>query len=1534
MRFLDNNKSRMNFKVTITVLFSCLLLTVSSQLCNAQNVKSFSVAQDDFIKELGDYMSNIENKEEKNKCKIAADDFIKDWNGGIFSDSVKRQLIKSSNIMLKHKMKVVPHFYAFLNTVVNIASSPQSTTDSRLLTNFLNSVNYIINNGQAKHFTSYLENIDAVIKNNILQQTNTTLWKTSKVFDKFVFDTVPRFIFRDIDLKCYANKDSSVINNTFGIFYPLTEKWKGMKGKINWKRAGLSEDSVYAMFAHYAIDLKHNKYTADSVTFYDKYFFSKPMIGSVEEKILYEVNEEKASYPRFDSYDKRIVLKNIFKDIDYNGGFSLYGSKLLGKGDKHQDAELTFIRHKKRNITTKQQTAGSESYATDSIYKFINCKSKIFLIYKDRIASEQASITIYYQGDSIYHPGLRMKYIKQNRELSLLRYEEGQAQSPYFDTYHKVDMYFEALTWKMDENKVDLAMIKGPGLTSEAKFQSFNFFTIDKYLKIQGIDEVNPLEEIRAYSVKNKTREFFIDEYASFIKKSPNSAKALLLTLSNMGFLIYNLETDKITIKERLFYYLAAKHKRTDYDVIEFNSLVTGQKSNATLEIDNFNLTVRGVNIVSLSDSQRVYIFPDNRELVLKKNRDFNFNGRVHAGMFDFYGKQFAFDYDKFKLNLPKVDSLTFMVKSFDKNTEGKRHLVKVKSVIEDISGDLAVDNPKNKSGLMHYPGFPILNSKKESFVYYNKKYIQKGVYSKEKFFYKIYPFTIDSLANFKTERMMFAGILNSAGIFPDIEEPLKVQPDYSLGFTKNTTDAGYPAYAGKGTFYNNVDLSNKGLRGDGSLSYLASTTKSNEFIFFPDSMNTLAQNYELKEQTSNTEYPYVTGEDVKIHWMPYKDLMRVSSLQKTIAMYKDQTNLIGMLYLSPSGLRGRGKMDFHDAEIESRVYRYKNMTFDADTADFSMKAFGNKEISFITHNYKARVDFNSRKGDFISNGGGSKVEFPVNQYICFMDEFEWYMDTQELSLSDSKNRSEKYDNLSKKELIEIDLTGSKFISVNPTQDSLQFFSPKAKYNLKDNIIFAQGVKIIKVADAAIFPDKGDVTVLKKAEMKPLEHSTVIANTTTEYHNIYDATVNILSRKKYIGAGKYDYIDESEKKQQLYLDKIGVDSTLQSYGKGYIAPEIKFKLSDAFDYVGEFKLLASKEFLTFNGAVRIKQSCDSLSEWLKFKLEINPKEIYIPVASRPEDYHKRPIFAAFFLSEDTSGVYSRFLYKRSSDKDSTLLSAKGFLYFDKQSNEYRISTKEKLKTLTLPGQYLSLNNTKCITKAEGKIKFGTDLGRVEFNAYGNAKHYIIPDSTNFDLTISADFFFNDKSIELMTNSIKQNTKLKPTETTNPKYTKALYEILGVKEADKLISDLSLGMGLKKMPSEIKKTLFITDVKMKWVPELKAFASKGKIGIGNIYSTQINKYVDGYIVLKKRKNSDELTIYLQPSESEWFIFDYDSRRKLMSGYSSNKEFNLAVTNTKPDNRKLKSKGGEESYSYYITSDRRRNEFLEMIQSVKY
>lgn len=85
---------------------------------------------------------------------------------------------------------------------------------------------------------------------------------------------------------------------------------------------------------------------------------------------------------------------------------------------------------------------------------------------------------------------------------------------------------------------------------------------------------------------------------------------------------------------------------------------------------------------------------------------------------------------------------------------------------------------------------------------------------------------------------MRFDGEFVSAGIFPDFRDTLRLQPDLSLGLTRNTGPDGWVTYGGKGKFTNKIDLSNLGLHGDGTLDYLTSTSKSADFLFLPDSMN------------------------------------------------------------------------------------------------------------------------------------------------------------------------------------------------------------------------------------------------------------------------------------------------------------------------------------------------------------------------------------------------------------------------------------------------------------------------------------------------------------------------------------------------------------------------------------------------------------------------------------------------------------------------------------------------------------------------
>ena len=304
-------------------------------------------------------------------------------------------------------------------------------------------------------------------------------------------------------------------------------------------------------------------------------------------------------------------------------------------------------------------------------------------------------------------------------------------------------------------------------------------------------------------------------QVASLFRADISETKVFLINLSNSGFMTYNYDKDVVVIKPRMHHYVLARSKKTDYDILQFESTIEGLP-NAKLNLLNWDMDMNGVGRVFLSDSQNVVVFPYEQQLTLKRNRDFHFNGKVIGGRLDFFGEDFYFSYDDFKINLNKIDSLRLKVPDGPMNENGVQALRPVKTVLRDLKGELLVDRPDNKSGLTDHPRYPVFNSTDDSFVYYDKRSIQDGVYDKEKFYMHLEPFSIDSLENFTKEGLEFKGEFVSAGIFPDFKETLRLQPDFSLGFVRDAPAEGFPMYGDKGNYKATIMLSHEGLRGDG----------------------------------------------------------------------------------------------------------------------------------------------------------------------------------------------------------------------------------------------------------------------------------------------------------------------------------------------------------------------------------------------------------------------------------------------------------------------------------------------------------------------------------------------------------------------------------------------------------------------------------------------------------------------------------------------------------------------------------------------
>jgi hypothetical protein len=1472
----------------------------------AQKITRFSGDSTKFFSELNSVFSPLVANEEKMSSALLKE-FILKWNAEKYDPPKKKLIYAIGNQMLRKGLRPYPDFYNYIQALNIFIDSGQP--DDRFYEWFA-VLKALQGNKNSRYFLQFVDQSINLFGENLIYKSQTARWKLRHPEYHMKFDTVPVITFKPDMLVCYANDDSLVIFNTRGVFYPLTFQWIGKGGKVDWQRAGLDPQQVFANLGNYQIQMKFSKVEADSVEFFNKKFFSFSLIGKFSDKVLANVTEEKAQFPTFSSYDKSIAIKNLFKNVDYMGGFAMEGAKILGTGSKTEDARLVFRKNNQ---------------------EFVKIFSKLFVIRTDRINSAKASITIYHENDSIYNPVLTMKYIDERKELTLTRDERITMISPWFDSWHQIEIYCESLTWKLNERQMNFEMMKGPNQEGRAIFESANYFSLQRYDKLQGIDEFNPLYVLRKYTEKYKTRNFTLDEIVTFMQRPPEQVEAVLLTLAYKGFLIYDPDNKSGKIKDKLINYVKARDEKIDYDVIFYNSIVTA-KSNGILSLDSFDLVIQGVQKVFLSDSQQVYIYPSRQQVILKKDGDFLFSGKVEAGLFDYYTKMSSFEYNKFKLNLPYIDSMAVYVRSRKKDPKTQTYrLIKVSTYITDLSGELLIDDPKNKSGLKDYPEYPVFTSKNVSSANWEKRAVQNGVYKKDKFFFSVDPFTLRSIGSFSTDSLKFKGILVSSGIFPDIRQPLTVRPDYSFGIEATTGPDGLPAYGGKGTFYSKIDLSDKGLKGDGTLVYLNSTSISDNFVFFPDSMKTVAKSFVATELSGQVECPTVKGDSVREFWKPYKNILRVSSISKDFSMYNNEAALAGSLNLTPAGLTGQGTVKIRDAEMEAYLFEFRRRVFDATVDVFRIKSVNLAAMSISTRNYLTHFDFDKLKGEFKSSRGISRVDFPLNQYTCSMDRFDWLVENKSIQLFNERNQQANIaDTLSADMLVNYKFPGTEFISTHPLQDSLRFFSQQAIYDLNTNIISAEDVKLIRVADAAIFPDSGKVYIHPEAKMRILSRAGIIANTNNRFHRFYNCNISIASRKKYTGNGFYDYIEKNNERQQIQFTRIAVDTAGETVADGSIMDTTRFFLSPEFEFRGTISLRASQRNLNFEGGFRPVQDCfPTARAWTYFTGDINPQQVMIPLEDPLRDIHFQKLGLGIMFSNTSNRIYPAFFSPKKSFSDSTIISSQGKIDYDPSKNTYRIMEMDRRKDPALPGNSFSLSTSDCALHGSGKINLALNSGALMMQSWGTLDHYIIADSTKARVALALNFPFSDDCLTKFTTQLNAMNLDGIVFSTSP-YVEAMKTLLGKKEFDKVRSEIEMVGRFKRFPDELIRTLFLADVKLRWDTLNKTWVSYGPIGIGCVGKVQVNKFVNGMLEFQKKRNGDEFTFYFELTKNDWYFFNY--RNNILMALSSNAQFNESVEAGVKSSAEQKRIGNlVKGYRYTIATDRKKREFLRKYES---
>ncbi|NOQ24577.1 MAG: hypothetical protein GQ564_04370 [Bacteroidales bacterium] len=1484
-----------------TVL-SLFTLTIS-----AQNLKEFQKDSTLFIEEFEQFVNrNLLEQEED-----SLDAFIERWNIGYFSNDIKDRFIDVCNLMLKNKASRDPFFTKYFDIVMTFYRSEEAL---KHYDNWEKGIYFIFETEKypLRVISSYFKNTKSLIEENIIFSTYSTNWYTSSNDFEIKVDKELKIVFKKTNLTGKIKKDSIDIFETSGEFYPTTKQWHGTSGFVTWERADYETNNVKADLNNYIINLSKSGYTADSVTFYNKIYFDEPILGRLSDQVVHVMSPEKAIYPEFNSYQKRFQIEDIYPDINYDGGFSMKGSNLLGSGDQNNAAYLYI----QKNDTT-----------------VITAVSNTYLFKKGRIISNNAQITMHLKNDSIFHPGISLNYSSEKKEISLSPSERIVSKSPYFSSYHQISMNFDQLLWRINEDKIYLTKKRG-GAIGNATFTSSNFYNLIDFERIMLRDEFHPLIALKNFSKKINSEIFSGVELAKFLKYDDYQIKQMLMFLSVDGFVFYDSDKDEAIIKKKLYDYIDARFGKIDYDVIKFNSVTEDDVHNGILDLKTFDLEIKGVPKIFLSDSQNVAIYPKHQKISMKKNRDFSFAGIVEAGLFTFFGDEFYFNYDTFNITLSNVNSLEIKIPTEERDMYNKPILNLIQNKIEVINGDLYIDKPFNKSGFQRFPEYPIFKSYDNSFVYYDAQQIYNGVYKRDSFYFELQPFTIDSLDNFTVEGLRFDGRFHSSNIFPPFDDAIYKRPDNSLGFRRNTPENGFPLYEGKGKYYDIIDLSNKGLKGSGTLEYLTTKSVTDNVIFFPDSTKIHAKDFTLSKRSSGIEFPELFSTEVGITWYPYQNIMLAEQRGDPFNMYGNNSLFSGSLIIKPTGILGKGLMNLEKAELRSSLFNFQANSFSSDTTNFNLKSLDKADFNFTSQNLKGKVDFTKQIGSFNSNESFTIAKFPKHLYLSYLDKFNWNITKDEIAIESSPQvditASPEIQELAK--LKDNNLPGALFMSVHRSQDSLRFASTKAVYSLRDSTINASEVEYIKVADALIFPNKNNVTIGHIAEIKTLTNSEIIANTQNRYHKIYNAKINIKGRHKYIGTGDYDYINENKEIQNIHFTNIIVDSTYQTVAKSKIVEEDNFTLSPVYNYRGEAILYAKRKYLTFNGGVNLEHNCPRKEpNYAYFESEINPDSIYIPITNTTKSISGRGLHAASFITKDSSHIYSRFLDRRRDPNDIALVDATGFLFYNKNSKKYIIAERSKHLNPDTSGNLINLQKDFCFQHGEGKVNLGIDLGQIKLSPVGSVNHKLDKNEVKIELILALDFFFSEAALDTLVYELQSAGSLDPMSLTSRFFEKNMGELVGSNDYKEFKDQILLHSNEAKLPKSTQHSILLGKVKFNWHTETGAYLNYGKIGISTINNKPINKYVNGYLQILKRRSGDIMKFYFELPNKDYYYFSYT--RGVMQTLSNNEDFVNAIQNLKKKARKLKTPKKQTPYRYIIATEQNKVQFVRKMKLIE-
>lgn len=1309
-------------------------------------------------------------------------------------------------------------------------------------------------------------------------------------------------------LAIVANGDSALVSNTSGDFMLKDGIWVGKGGVFTW--ALQKREDRYVTLTNYSMVVMNPRLAADEVSLTMEKS-AKPILGVFEYVSKKRFSNVPDQYPRFASYRNNEVIPGLGSGISYKGGLALAGLQLVGASADGQPSVLTVA-----------------DRAGKTVFKAVSRK---FEFRDSLITASAAQFTGYIDvADSLTHPAIQFKFDKTMRVASLSRVDRtGYGRVPFSDTYHKFFIQPEIVRWDVPRQKVDFYQI-GAKREVPVRLESFDYFQPQRYADIATDYGFHPLQIIGNYITKTKQQTFLDDD---IIRSVPNvNAQALRGSLGRMlleGYLEQDARTQLMRLSRKGALYILAYNEKRDYDNFEVKSFFNSNDSvhNATIDLGSKEkfLTVRGVDRFTISDSLKLYGMPSNKTLRIGKGRSLVFTGQMKSGNMRYNGVDLAFDYDKFALNMNKIESITFTPQKLA--DQGRT---------DEIGGDIKYEKPgsvffataDNKSGKVKGKKTTQRLVMPEGMtVYFDQEDRGDRRYNR-KVYFKIPAIDNDSVGK---GDISFVGTFHSDGIFPPFQTELKTMPDQTLGFTHKAMT--YPLYgvpASTVKLTGELVMDKKGLHAPGEIAHLAATLSTKDILFMPDSLVAAGETGQIVEAQATkvavakpkkgqksapqsaqkqTYYPNVALTNFGMKWWPKADSMVITTQKNSFTFFGGTTKLEGTLLVRATGLYGNGLLTRTDSEVQSESIKFGKDGFLADNARLKIestadvKGVAPKPVLLGTG---IDVDFDQVKGivDLAINRDNravddtlsSSMEFPYAAYRTNISKAQWNMKGKTIAMKG-------------------DAKTSTFTATGEEQEGLTFNAGAGLYDVDKMTLNISGVSYINSADARIYPEKGLVTVRRNGDMLPFKNARLELDTVSRFHRLRNGNIQIASRTRFSGDATYLFAkakgDTSAIKMGSFEFKEAAKvaasearvptkvagkqagrkrggaaanaqplTTYYTVARADIDENDKLMLTSKMQFKGDIQMRAPEKDLALDGFVKpvLKKRLDLISGWIPFKANV-VETIDIPVDDKLKNEGGQVLVAGIQSRFGSPGIYPSFLSPKEDNRDDDIFRATGVMRYDEKEKTFVVGP--KVGTEGLQDDFESsflFNDDKGVMTFRGAMNLMSSKPNTYLLASGSARVNVDSAAYRINALLALTFAVPEQinaaiAAKLVEGNLEEQNS-DPADDDLNRLSDKLLPLIGQKAVDDYRNKAqNQHVSLAQASSKLNTALVLSNTNLRWSEKFNAFYSIGKLGVSNLQNVDINAQMDGYLEIRKGGNGDELSLYVAASDDVWAFYDY-------------------------------------------------------------